>query len=74
MDVDITCPNCSKEYLDNNPPRLLSCGHTYCHLCLVSLSEANQKESLICPEDQQTIVLPVGVDHLPKNFALLRLI
>ena len=38
MENDLTCPLCSKEYKDDNLPRLLTlCGHTYCENCIKSL-------------------------------------
>ena len=47
--MDLACHQCL--YLINKPTQLWSCGHTFCHQCIVKFSrnEAN-KDSLICPE------------------------
>lgn len=50
-------------------PRVLPCGHTYCHECLRQLSAKN----FICPEDRSPIRVK-SPDDLPKNFALLKLL
>ena len=54
-------------------PRLLFCGHTLCHACLMRLP---RDDGLIsCPFDrQQTILGTNGVWELNKNFALMEMI
>ncbi|XP_073968878.1 E3 ubiquitin-protein ligase TRIM23-like [Rhodnius prolixus] len=54
-------------------PRLLYCGHTVCHACLLRLPLKNG--SILCPFDRQpTPVGSTGVWGLKKNFALLELL
>lgn len=54
-------------------PRLLYCGHTICHSCLLRLYQ--RCSSVQCPFDRQnTPVGPSGVWGLKKNFALLELL
>ncbi|KAL7640019.1 UNVERIFIED_CONTAM: hypothetical protein RMT77_009433 [Armadillidium vulgare] len=54
-------------------PRLLFCGHTLCHACLLRL--CNQDSDILCPFDRQpTPVGSSGVWSLKKNFALLELL
>jgi len=54
-------------------PRLLYCGHTICHSCLIRLYQ--QCSSVQCPFDRQiTPIGPSGVWGLKKNFALLELL
>ena len=54
-------------------PRLLFCGHTLCHACLLRLP---RDDGLIsCPFDrQQTLLGTNGVWELNKNFALMEMI
>ena len=54
-------------------PRLLFCGHTLCHACLVRLP--TQDGFISCPFDrQQTLLGSNGVWELNKNFALMEMI
>ncbi|XP_014257460.1 E3 ubiquitin-protein ligase TRIM23-like [Cimex lectularius] len=54
-------------------PRLLYCGHTVCHACLLRLPLQN--DTILCPFDRQpTPVETSGVWGLKKNFALLELL
>ncbi|XP_022167021.1 E3 ubiquitin-protein ligase TRIM23-like [Myzus persicae] len=54
-------------------PRLLYCGHTICHSCLLRLYQ--RCSSVQCPFDRQaTPIGPSGVWGLKKNFALLELL
>jgi len=57
-------------------PRLLFCGHTLCHSCLLRLPSSSTTQSIIyCPFDRQPTELgPNGVWDLKKNFALIELI
>jgi len=54
-------------------PRLLFCGHTLCHCCLLRLPTADG--FIQCPFDrQQTLLGNNGVWDLKKNFALMEMI
>merc|ERR1711936_772430 len=54
-------------------PRLLFCGHTLCHSCLLRLP--TQDGLISCPFDrQQTLLGNNGVWELNKNFALMEMI
>ncbi|KAK4298429.1 hypothetical protein Pmani_029221 [Petrolisthes manimaculis] len=54
-------------------PRLLFCGHTLCHACLLRLP--THDNNIHCPFDRQpTPIGPSGVWGLKKNFALLELL
>lgn len=59
--------------LGDRVPRLLYCGHTVCHACLLQLPLTD--DSVQCPFDRQpTPVGNCGVWSLKKNFALLELL
>lgn len=54
-------------------PRLLLCGHSFCHECLTKLGQ--HEDFLRCPFDRQvTPLADSGVWGLKKNFALLELL
>ena len=60
-------------------PRLLSCGHTFCEVCLISiLNSANSKGSdLFCPNcmaKHKDIKKEEDIKNLIKNFNLLRIV
>ena len=75
MEIDLNCAQCSQDYKDENPPRLLGCGHTFCHSCLQTLlSQKEETTFVVCPEDQQETQIHSSLEQLPKNIALMKLI
>ncbi|CAO4366246.1 unnamed protein product [Caenorhabditis nigoni] len=71
------CEICDKEFqqTDERVPRILGCGHTYCHTCLVELAKNAPKSSAICcPVDKKYTVLHDNkVERLPKNFTVMHM-
>ena len=60
------------ESLINKQPRLLSCGHTFCTLCLQQLCGGN---TVNCPKCRSPTQLPAGgVQALPKNTDISKMI
>ncbi|KAK2711746.1 E3 ubiquitin-protein ligase TRIM23-like isoform X2 [Artemia franciscana] len=71
----LECKVCDEAFAQQGEhvPRLLQCGHTVCHSCLMKLP--TQDVTLLCPFDrQETILGPSAVWSLKKNFALLELL
>nr|CAB3267237.1 ZF(Bbox/RING)-4 zinc finger protein [Phallusia mammillata] len=70
----LECGVCGEQFSlsGDKVPRLLLCGHSFCHDCLTRLPI--QAGSLVCPMDRQiTDVGSGGVWSLKKNFALIEL-
>uniref|UniRef100_H2YQB1 RING-type E3 ubiquitin transferase n=1 Tax=Ciona savignyi TaxID=51511 RepID=H2YQB1_CIOSA len=70
----LECGVCGEQFSlsGDKVPRLLLCGHSFCHDCLTRLPV--QAHSLVCPMDRQiTDVGSGGVWGLKKNFALIEL-
>ena len=63
----IECPVCLNELQD---PRLLSCRHALCHMCLKDYKDKNKyNKNLPCPVCRElTTLYEGGVDNLPKFF------
>ncbi|XP_076684556.1 E3 ubiquitin-protein ligase TRIM23 isoform X2 [Andrena cerasifolii] len=57
-------------------PRLLYCGHTVCHLCLLRLRPCiTDQQFILCPFDRQpTDISQNNIYSLKKNFALIELL
>ena len=63
----LECPVCLDELDD---PRILSCGHILCYMCVRTYTEKGQyKHNLPCPMCRQdTTLYEGGVDNFPKFF------
>ncbi|KAF1765600.1 hypothetical protein GCK72_005552 [Caenorhabditis remanei] len=69
-----TCEICLREYSEQRDliPRVLSCGHTVCHSCLVNLY--TDPEGIKCPFDRTlTEIENNDVSTLPKNYSILQM-
>lgn len=51
LEVLMTCPVCFEEYSSRHPPVALSCGHTFCKLCVLRLPRGSR--FLKCPLDSK---------------------
>ncbi|XP_076814593.1 E3 ubiquitin-protein ligase TRIM23-like [Clavelina lepadiformis] len=70
----LECGVCGEQFSlsGDKVPRLLLCGHSFCHDCLTRLPV--QVGTLVCPMDRQITDLgDGGVWSLKKNFALIEL-
>ena len=66
------CSICFEHYNDQNKcPRMLSCGHSFCQICLERLLHGN---TIDCPKCRNPVAVPSGVHGLSKNFALLDIV
>jgi hypothetical protein len=67
----LECPICMNSYDD---PHVLPCQHTFCKGCIVTLKGNNEDNRIMCPICRETHVLANGVDGLPANYTMKRLI
>ena len=71
----LKCPQCNELY---KMPKILSCGHSVCRGCLVTMihdpAAANPLNLVQCPQCRQEIDVSGGVDSLPNNQSLLGMI
>ncbi|ETV88858.1 hypothetical protein, variant [Aphanomyces astaci] len=74
----VECELCNEPYgeAEDHTPRLLNCGHTFCHSCLSGWASSGSSSSsaengIQCPScRRETVIAPEG---LPKNFEVLRI-
>ncbi|XP_030832213.1 tripartite motif-containing protein 2-like [Strongylocentrotus purpuratus] len=68
----LECPVCLNTFTD---PKILSCSHTYCKVCLDNLLEYHGDQMLRCPVCRAKTQVPnQDVSKLPANLALKSLI
>jgi hypothetical protein len=68
---ELSCPECRLGYdTEMHIPCILSCGHTYCKTCILSLASS---DTIRCPEDNFT-TLYNSISGVPTNFALLHIL
>lgn len=70
----LECPICMNRYEN---PHVLPCQHTFCKTCISSLKSSTRNDStkiIQCPICRETHDLPGGVDSLPANYTMKRLI
>ncbi|XP_024946905.1 E3 ubiquitin-protein ligase TRIM23 isoform X2 [Cephus cinctus] len=76
--MELECRVCEEVFSVDGAkvPRLLHCGHTVCHACLLRLRpNMTDQQILLCPFDRQpTQVTDNGIYSLKKNFALIELL
>ena len=61
------CSNCQRVYSDDQAvPKILPCGHTYCLLCIQTLSSAG---TFLCQKD--SLLYETSSEEIKTNFALL---
>ena len=69
----LECPICMNRY-DN--PHVLPCQHTFCKSCIGSLksNSRNNDNKINCPICRETHELVNGIENLPANYTMKRLI
>ncbi|XP_038044927.1 RING finger protein nhl-1-like [Patiria miniata] len=64
----LECKVCMEKYGKNREPKVLPCGHTYCHICL---DQCCRGTMIHCPKCRREHPVPFGgVEKLPKNFVI----
>ena len=66
----ITCPICQKHF---DQPRMLPCSHTFCFQCIQQMTPQNNG-LLECPKHDGTTIERNGIDALPPNEAMYKLV
>lgn len=64
------CTICKEQYSDLRNPRALSCGHTFCSICLNHLFVQPRRR---CP-DCRAHIRNASVSDIPVNYSLFRLV
>ena len=65
----LNCPVCYEVY---KRPKYLPCYHSYCEGCMEKLQKGS---NIVCPEcREKSVVPPGGVNELPNNFFINRLL
>ena len=76
MSDDTThCPDCSKPYqaIGDHVPRLLTCHHTACHVCLETrMRKSRRRHSLQCPTCHKKHVFKKGISDIQENRYILK--
>lgn len=72
---DFSCLLCNSVYDEKThiPRMLISCGHTYCEVCLRNNYSNAEDNSLKCPEDNTQNHIK-NVEDLPRNLTLIKLL
>jgi hypothetical protein len=67
----LECPICMNPYDD---PHVLPCQHTFCKGCIITLKGDKEDNRINCPICRELHVLANGIDSLPANYTMKRLI
>jgi hypothetical protein len=69
----LECPICMNRY-DN--PHVLPCQHTFCKTCIATLksNSRNEDNKINCPICRESHQLSNGIENLPANYTMKRLI
>lgn len=70
MEEYLTCCICYEEYSNNRIPLVLSCGHTFCTVCISNF--LSQTSQISCPFDRKVDSRPLSL--INKNVSLLQII
>lgn len=70
INEDLICSKCANKFTD---PRMLPCGQTYCHPCILDLVETNNKSEFKCPGCTATHK-SVDSNGFPPNIVVAKLI
>lgn len=54
-------------------PLVLTCGHTFCKICITNMFKIKDREGLLCPLDKKVQPWQI-VDEVPVNWTIMDLL
>ncbi|CAG9317612.1 unnamed protein product [Blepharisma stoltei] len=63
----LSCPVCLHDYTNEITPKILTCGHTFCLVCLEKLQKTSQIRCPLCKKAELRLVSELPVNFIAKE-------